>query len=602
MQNTDAILDIYRKRGEARLSLERVYRQLFNPEFYLRAYGKIYRNAGSMTRGATNETVDGMSLDKIHKIIATLKHGTWSWTPVRRQYIPKANGKMRPLGIPTWSDKLLQEVLRSMLDAYYEPQFSDNSHGFRPNRGCLTALHKIQRTWKGAKWFIEGDIKGCFDNIDHTVLLEILRRHVKDERIINLLAGLLKAGYMEDWKKRDTLSGTPQGGIISPLLANIYLNDLDRFVEDELIPEYTKGKTRQENPDYARAAWKLRKMRMQTGRDDHRELLAQVRQIPSTDPFDEGYRRLRYARYADDFLLGFIGSKKEAEAIRDRIKTYLSEKLKLELSIEKTLITHAVDEKAHFLGYEIKVSKSNSKLSSSGKRSINGQISLLMPQKVVLKIRQQYSRDGKIIHRPEIACDSDYTIVQRYQSVLRGIYNFYCMATNVGNQGRMHRIHWDLQRSLVKTLAFKHKTTGQRIVERHKTRTPLGQTVLQVTVDRPDKPPLIAIFGGIPFVRTPDGVKDWEDTDLTTTWHTPSGPRSEIVHRLMFGECELCGTKTERPEVHHIRKLADLTQDGRRPKTNWEKVMIARKRKTLVLCHPCHQNVTHGRYDGKSLR
>jgi len=224
MQIAESLLDIYRKRGERSLPLERVYRQMFNPELYLQAYGKIYRNAGAMTKGSTDETVDGMSLGRIQRIIDLLRREEYRWTPVRRVEIPKPKGGTRPLGIPTWGDKLLQEVLRQLLEAYYEPRFSKHSHGFRPQRGPHTALTEIHRNWTGTVWFIEGDISKCFDSFDHDMLLSILRRNIKDERLIRLIGHLLKAGYMEDWRYNDTLSGTPQGGIISPLLSNIYLN------------------------------------------------------------------------------------------------------------------------------------------------------------------------------------------------------------------------------------------------------------------------------------------------------------------------------------------------------------------------------------------
>src|SRR4051794_2697638 len=241
MRNADTTLAIIRERGKRGLHLEDVYRRLYNPDLYLRAYGRIYRNDGAMTRGTTEETVDGMSQEKILHIIEKLRFERYRWTPVRRTYIEKKGStKMRPLGVPTWSDKLLQEVVRSVLEAYYEPQFSDRSHGFRPERGCHTALRQVFATWAGTKWFIEGDIKGCFDNIDHAVLLSILREKIRDNRFLTLVENLLKAGYLEQWDYRPTLSGTPQGGIASPLLANIYLDKFDRHVEQMLIPEFTK--------------------------------------------------------------------------------------------------------------------------------------------------------------------------------------------------------------------------------------------------------------------------------------------------------------------------------------------------------------------------
>lgn len=252
MRDAETVLEIIRERGRKGLPLEDIYRQLYNPDLYLRAYARLYSNKGAMTKGTTSETVDGMSRGKIEKIIDEIRHERYRWTPVRRVYIPKKNGKMRPLGMPTWSDKLLQEVIRLILEAYYEPQMSDYSHGFRPRRGCHTALSELRQKWTGTKWFIEGDIKGCFDNIDHEMMLSILREKLHDNRFLRLLNGLLKAGYLEEWKYNVTLSGTPQGGVISPLLANIYMDRLDKFVEKVLLPKYNCKEKRSLNLSYKR--------------------------------------------------------------------------------------------------------------------------------------------------------------------------------------------------------------------------------------------------------------------------------------------------------------------------------------------------------------
>src|SRR5215472_1007871 len=244
MRNAETILGIIRERGRRRLSLEDIYRQLYNRDLYLRAYGRIYRNDGALTPGSTPETVDAMSLEKIGAIIGLLRQERYRWTPVRRTHIPKKSGKLRPLGIPTWSDKLLQEVIRSILEAYYEPQFSRHSHGFRPGRGCHTALGEITRHWRGVKWYIEGDLVQCFDRLDHSVLLSILSERLHDRRFLRLLSDLLQAGYLEDWKCHATLSGSPQGGVVSPILSNIYLDRLDQFVETMLLPAYNHGNRR----------------------------------------------------------------------------------------------------------------------------------------------------------------------------------------------------------------------------------------------------------------------------------------------------------------------------------------------------------------------
>jgi len=596
MRRADTVLAIHQTRGSKGLPLERVYKQLFDPELFLRAYGKIYQNAGAMTRGATTETVDGMDLQRIHNIIGLLKLERYRWTPVRRTEIPKANGKTRPLGIPTWSDKLVQEVLRTLLEPYYEQRFSNNSHGFRPNRGCHTALRTIQRTWQGTTWFIEGDIKGCFDNIDHAVLLETIRRDIHDGRLVQLIDGLLKAGYMEDWQYHDTFSGTPQGGIISPLLANMYLNELDRFVEDTLIPACTRGDRRKRNPEYRVICHQIEAALRREDLEEVKRLKRERRKLMSVDPRDPDYRRLRYIRYADDFLLGFIGPRNEAEEIRERLGEFLQQKLKLTLSQEKTLITHANDEKAAFLGYEVKVTRERNLLTDKGKRSTNGHIALLMPRKVIQKCRDRHTKGGKVIHRTELLAETDYTIVQRYQSVLRGIYNFYCMAVNVSK--RMRQIKWILETSLTKTLASKFRCKVPEIYRRY--RAVLGDlSCLRVVIERPEKEPLVAVFGGIPFQRNPDGLGA-VDFQIKWAWVSHGNDRSEVVQRLLADKCELCGADGP-TQVHHIRKLADIDRPGRRPKAAWEKVMAARKRKTLVLCKRCHDDIHAGRYDGPAL-
>ena len=283
-------------RGKRGVPVDDLYRQLYNPHLYLRAYGRIYANDGAMTPGSTPETADAMSLAKIGQIIDDLRHERYRWTPVRRMYVKKKNGKLRPLGLPSFSDKLLQEVIRSLLEAYYEPQFSDFSHGFRPQRGCHTALRQIQQTWKGTHWFIEGDIKACFDQLDHLVLLKILAENIHDNRFLRLIKHLLQAGYLEEWRYHTRLSGAPQGGIVSPILSNIYLNQLDQFVETHLIPQYTQGCKRKDNPAYRRISRQMRAAGNKGEDQKAQKLLRLAQQLPSRDPTDPKYRRLRYIR------------------------------------------------------------------------------------------------------------------------------------------------------------------------------------------------------------------------------------------------------------------------------------------------------------------
>jgi group II intron reverse transcriptase/maturase len=382
MQSAATVLGVLRERGRRGLPLNELYRQLFNPQLYLLAYGRIYANQGAMTPGATQETVDGMSQAKIGRIIDAMRHERYRFAPVRRVHIPKKNGKTRPLGLPTWSDKLVGEVVRLLLEAYYEPAFSDRSHGFRPGRGCHTALREIAHTWTGTAWFIEGDIADCFGSLDHDVMVTTLAERIHDNRFLRLVRNMLTAGYLEDWRWGATLSGAPQGGVASPILSSIYLHKLDEFVETVLIPEYTRGGRRARNPVYLDLANQLAKARRLGDRAQARELRKQMASLPSADPVDPGYRRLRYCRYADDHLLGFTGPKAEAEEIKQRLAQFLREELKLELSASKTLITHARTGAARFLGYEITVQHSNTK-ATRGRRSVNGQVALRVPLDVI---------------------------------------------------------------------------------------------------------------------------------------------------------------------------------------------------------------------------
>ena len=471
MRNAETILGIIRQRGQRGLPVKDAYRLLYQRDLYLRAYGKIYRNDGAMTPGVTAETVDGMSLEKIDNIINALRGERYRWTPVSRTYIAKKNGKQRPLGLPSWSDKLLQEVIRLILDAYYEPQFSDRSHGFRPQRGCHTALRQTIVQGHGTKWFIEGDLCACFDSIDHSVLLRILSESFHDNRFLRLLGALLKAGYLEDWRFNATYSGVPQGSIIGPVLSNVVLDRLDQYVEKQLIPAYTRGRRRKTNPPYVQSTIRAWKARQQGDWERARQLRQQAQRMPSRDPQDPNFRRLWYCRYADDFLLGFVGPKHEAAEIKQNIAQYLRDELHLELNDEKTLITHAQDETAQFLGYEVQALHADDKQAlhaddkhdRRGQRCINTCIGLRIPKQVEKAKRANYLRRGKPIHLVQRKVDDAYSIVASYQAEYRGFVQYYRLAYNLHTLSHLKHV---MEVSLVKTLAGKYRTTCSKIYRR----------------------------------------------------------------------------------------------------------------------------------------
>lgn len=591
MRDAHAILAIIHERGRKGLPLERVYRHLFNRDLYLMAYGKIYRNSGAMTLGSTSETVDEMSLAKIDAIIEAVRYERYRWTPTRRVYIEKKNStKKRPLSMPTWSDKLLQEVIRLILESYFEPQFSNCSHGFRKDRGCHTALQEIDSNWTGTTWFVEGDIKACFDSLNHTLLLEELAKHIHDGRFLRLIHGLLRAGYLEHWKYNATLSGAPQGGIASPILSNIYLSKLDAYVEGTLKPAYTKGNRRKANLEYKRLLYRFTELRKKGRFEEAKQARKLVQQLPSVMTSDPNYRRLRYVRYADDWLIGFTGPKEEAEEIKNRIKTFLQDELKLELSEEKTLITHARTQAARFLGYEISTMQEDT-YRFQKKRSGNGKIEMKIPRDILKKKCQRYLKNGKPTHRKELTIDTVYTILSSYQAQYRGLVEYYRLANNLHT---LNQLKWIMEQSLTRTLASKLKMSVTKV--RGKYQTPLmvdgkPYQVLQVMVLREGKRPLAAQWGGISLKRKPHAILNDQPPMI---W---SG-RAELEKRLLADTCELCGSH-ERINIHHIRALKDLNQEGRREKPRWIQLMAARRRKTLVVCWSCHRNIHKGQPVGK---
>jgi group II intron reverse transcriptase/maturase len=592
-------LEIVRKRGEAQSELRRVYYNIAtNKELFLKAYCNLYANDGAMTPGIDiSDTVDGMSTERIEAIMKKLRNREYQWIPVRRTYIEKKNSqKKRPLGMPGFNDKLVQEVIRMVLETYYEPQFRKSSHGFRPHKGCHTAIDTIA-TWKGTRWFVEGDIKGCFDNLKHPVIMKILRKHIKDQSLLTLIEGMLQAGYMEDWKYYRTYSGTPQGGIVSPLLANIVLNELDEFVEEKLIPMHTQGKERKFNPEYTKLAAQERKERKKGNWTEAKKLRSLYTKLPSRIPNDPNFRRMWYIRYADDFLIGFIGTGREAEDIKKKIGGFLKS-IELEMSEEKTLITHARTEKARFLGYEINLMNADDKVSMVKKhgkagrhtrRALNQQLFFSVPQDVIKAWSEKVEERKAIKARNELFGVSDYDIIAIYEVELQGLINYYNRAHN---QEQLKDLRYKWKESLKHTLARKHKTSLSAIKKKYETfYNANGESIVGVSVEREGKKPLVTAFGRKPIQRHRNIIRD----EIQEVYIDRNG----LIDRLLAETCELCGKEGLPVEGHHVRKLKDLKKGKEKPE--WVRKMIEIKRKTLFVCKECHQKIHDGKYDGKRL-
>lgn len=595
---TDVLNSLSDKSKNPEYRFQRLYRNLYNPDFYLLAYKNIYANGGSMTPGVNGITIDGMSSQRIAKLIESLKDRSYQPNPARRTYIAKKNNpaKKRPLGIPSGDDKLVQEVIRMLLESIYEPNLSDASHGFRPQKSCHTALTKIQKTFTGAKWFVEGDIKACFDSFDHHVLIDILRKRIDDEAFISLMWKFLKAGYMEQWQYHMTYSGTPQGSGMSPILANIYLNELDRYMGEYKARFYKP--TRTANPAHRNMASKIFYYKAKNDKvwDDLsveekkecartlRQMRSEQRKLPTHPVQETSYKAIQYVRYADDFIVGVIGSHEDAKKLKQDLTVFLKEKLGLTLPTEKTKITNTA-ENARFLGYDISVSRSQDiKRLKNGKsqRVYSGVVQLRMPlEKWTAKlleygaIRIKKDESGKerwkTMPRGKLINRTDIEILSRYNSEIRGLYNYYAIA---GNVSTLNHFSSRMKYSMLKTFGSKYRCKVRKIKERYvkngeftvayKTKSGMKESVYYHDGFRKKTEPALG------------------QVDMLDIYKKYDKPNSLAI-RLHTNKCELCGTDCDGLEMHQVRRLKDLNGEQ-----EWERIMLQRRRKTLAVCPSCH--------------
>lgn len=580
---------------------DNLFKLVCSPQLAVIAYESIKSKPGNMTAGDDGSTLDEISLTKIVNLCQSIKDQTYKPIPVRRKFIPKANGKTRPLGIPSPRDKIVQEMLRVILESIYDsekPTFADSSHGFRANRSCHTALREFQ-SWQGTRWIIEGDIAGFFDNIDHHILIDLLRKRIKDERFINLVWKFLRADIREEDKSlTNCRKGTPQGGVISPILANIYLHEFDLWMIN-LQKELQKGIKRKPNPEWR----KLNRRRLYVldknggvETEETRELKQQADALPTVMPDDPDFCRVYYVRYADDWIIGVSGSKELATSIKERASFFLKETLKLDLSVEKTLITHAKRERAKFLSFKVGIGGGvkSTTVHTENKRTRVKRVTGWQPRieisatELVLRLHKAGFCKAKNeqsffpCSKKSFIALEDHEIVMRFNSVWRGIYNYYAIADNA------HKLSWIgyiLQYSCIMTIAHKHRLRVPKVIQKY----------------------------GI-YPKAKYQVKNGE-TKFAQFW-TPENWRMEInanvlpvdievtlakiysLTRSKLGHnCMVCGAQNN-IEMHHVRAL----RIGNRNITNgFNRIMSAINRKQVPLCRSCHKNVHNGTYNGMNL-
>jgi group II intron reverse transcriptase/maturase len=577
-----------------------LYRLLFKPELYILAYERIKSKPGNMTPGTDQETIDGFGMDEIRKLIDEMRTEKYQPSPVRRVLIPKSNGKMRKLGIPSTRDKIVQEVVRLVLEAVYDSPhgayFKDSSHGFRSSHSCHSALKEIQGKWSGTTWFLEGDIKACFDDIGHAILVNIMRKKIKDERFLNLIWKFLNAGYQDlDESRKDSLAGTPQGGIVSPILANVYLHELDAYVE-QLQQELEKGELRRPNPEY-RSLQKRRQYLAKIGKSDtkeYRELGVQMRKLPSLDPKDPNFVRVRYVRYADDWVIGIIGPKCLAKEIKEKVRQFLKAKLDLTLSEEKTAITNARTSDAKFLGYRIRLGRSKTaeqkqKLTKGNggktfkRRSTGMQIVLKAPMdELIKKLNQKGFCDakGRPLHKKAWTLLDEDQIISLYSSINRGIQNYY---RPVDNWVELTRIQYILKFSLAKTLAAKKQVSITRIIK---------DKGIKVIVTRKGQQRTIT------FYQNTDWTIDRRAfTNSLTVDIVRMHERMRVRSKLGM-PCCIC-LETVGVAMHHVRHIRKMTE---KQATGFTSLLAKLNRKQVPVCQECHKKIHKGEYDGISLR
>jgi group II intron reverse transcriptase/maturase len=576
---------------------------MYKEDLYILAYERIKSAPGNMTPGSDGTTIDGISMKMIHTIIQEMRTEQFQFKPVRTVYIPKANGKKRKLGIPSTRDKIVQEVIRLILEGIYDspngPYFHETSHGFRPNRSCHTALREIRGKWPAINWFLEGDIQSCFDAIDHGVLVTLLRKKIRDERFLNLIWKLLRAGYLDLQEARqNSLTGTPQGGLASPILANVYLHELDEKVEEIRLRLERGGKRKHRNPLHRKLSGQKERLvkKGATRTKAFRELIRQIRSIPAVDVNDPNFIRIKYLRYADDWLIGICGPRTLAVQVKEELKTFLGQHLKLTLSEEKTQITHARKEQARFLGTRLAIGREGIQRvvttnNGSGRpikrRSTGSEIVMTAPKSDLIKklhTKGFCTANGQPTTKLGwIYLDADQ-IVALYSGINRGIQNYYRFADNFGH---LSQIQYILKFSLAKTLAAKYKCSVRQVFQRF---GKIPAIIVKAKDGKRDRH--IVFYCNSNWKKQRNGFQIGPATVDLLQWSISMRSRSKLGM-----PCCICNN-SEQVEMHHVRHIRKT--GGKKP-VGVNAILRLMNRKQIPVCSTCHQKIHHGDYDGMSL-
>lgn len=566
-----------------------------SPSALIYAYEHIKSNIGNMTRGLDNETLDGIHQNYFHKLSSEILAGNYQFRLIRRVHITKpGTTEKRPLGIASPRDKIVQKALQLALNSIYEPVFSDCSHGFRPHRGCLSALNHTRMRFANSRWILESDIRKCFDRIDHQLFLSIVARRVNCPITINLLRSALKAGYMDDLGNKVIANelGSPQGSILSPLICNIYLHELDMFMEN-LMQQFNSGKERSTNPAYKRLQRTL--LPKETpGTSGWRYLRSQLFATPSVDLMDSNFKRLYYVRYADDFIIGVTGSHADTVYIRETLQNWLTSNLKLELHPLKTFIRQFAKVQVRFLGVmlgPIEVSENRTvRRYSFGQRR---RVTARLPMKVdIIALYKRLKERGFCYYNPNLKIFKGHAlgglqnldahdIILFYNSVFRGIWYYYGF---VDNSSSLNQIWWTLQESLAYTLSRKFRQVGIKGIFK-RFGNPI--TIEGTSFWRPDT-----------FARDAQRLPKWLRNSAsfgrTFSDFVDAVKRSwanKLTRSNLGKSCIICGTFDD-VQMHHLRQIKDLKKSLKLDFFGMQ--MAAINRKQVPLCRKHHVNLHRG--------